>query len=136
MQKKNFETILYSTGGVIAMGIILIGFCFLASGVRQRVDLTKEKSFTLSEGTRKILANLDTPVKVRLYCSQAEVATDDVVFLKKYARSVEDLLMEYKQASKGKIVIEKYDPQPDSDAEDSARLDGIEPVPLRTGENF
>jgi hypothetical protein len=36
----------------------------------------------------------------------------------KYARDVEDLLAEYKQAA-GKIVIEKYDPQPDSDAEDS-----------------
>jgi ABC-type uncharacterized transport system involved in gliding motility auxiliary subunit len=45
-------------------------------------------------------------------------------------------LGEYKQAAHGKIIVEKYDPQPDSDAEDSARLDGVEGQPLRTGEAF
>jgi len=36
----------------------------------------------------------------------------------------------------GKIKIEKYDPQPDSDAEDSARLDGIEPQALAGVDRF
>jgi ABC-type uncharacterized transport system involved in gliding motility auxiliary subunit len=48
------------------------------------------------------------------------------VALKDYAAQVEDLLTEYKQAAGGKLIIEKYDPEPDSDAEDSARMDGIE----------
>jgi hypothetical protein len=48
------------------------------------------------------------------------------VFLKTYAQRVEDLLDEYRQASKGQIEIQKLDPVPDSDAEDSAKLDGIE----------
>ena len=136
MQKKSIETFLYSTVGVIAMAVILIGFGVITSGLRKRIDLTKERAYTLSDGTKKIIGNLDTPVKIRFYCSQSEISTPDVVFLKKYAREVEDLLAEYKQAAKGKIVIEKYDPQPESDAEDSARLDGVEAVPLRTGENF
>jgi ABC-type uncharacterized transport system involved in gliding motility auxiliary subunit len=46
--------------------------------------------------------------------------------LRTYAEHVEDLLGEYQQASHGKIVIKKFDPEPDSDAEDSARLDGVE----------
>jgi ABC-type uncharacterized transport system involved in gliding motility auxiliary subunit len=58
------------------------------------------------------------------------------VFLRNYAKHVEDLLAEYKQAAKGKVTIEKYDPQPDSDAEDSARLDGVEGQMLRNGEKF
>ena len=49
---------------------------------------------------------------------------------------MEDLLSEYKEAAHGKLVIEKYDPEPDSDAEDSARLDGIEPQPLRNGDRI
>ena len=48
------------------------------------------------------------------------------VFLKTYAQRVEDLLGEYRQASKGQIEIQKLDPVPDSDAEDSAKLDGVE----------
>ena len=56
--------------------------------------------------------------------------------LKGYARRVEDLLREFKAASKGKLVIEKLDPQPDSDAEDTASLDGVQPQSLNTGERF
>src|ERR1043166_3010720 len=125
MKKKTIETILYSTGGVVAMAVILIAFNVIAGAFKERVDLTKEKAFTLSPGTKAILAKLDTPVKVRFYCSQGETAPE-TVFLKGYARKVEDLLEEYRQLSHGKLIIEKYDPQPDSDSEDSARLDGVE----------
>ncbi|HVV72804.1 MAG TPA: GldG family protein [Verrucomicrobiae bacterium] len=135
MKKKTIETILYSTGGVVAMALILIAFNVIAGAFKERVDLTKEKAFTLSDGTKAILAKLDTPVKVRFYCTQGETAPE-TVFLKSYARRVEDLLAEYRQASHGKLVIEKYDPQPSSDAEDSARLDGIEAQTLRNGDRF
>ncbi|HLH53856.1 MAG TPA: Gldg family protein [Verrucomicrobiae bacterium] len=135
MRKKTVETILYSTGGVVAMAVILIGFNVLAGVFKQRVDLTKEKAFTLSQGTRAILNKLDTPIKIRFYCSQSDPSAD-TLFLRTYAKHVEDLLAEYKQVSHGKLTIEKYDPQPDSDAEDSARLDGVEGQMLRNGEKF
>lgn len=136
MQKKSLETFLYSIGGVIAMVVILVAVNIIMAGVRQRIDLTKEKAYTLSDGTRAILAKLDTAVKIRFYCTQGGNTSPETVFLKSYARKVEDLLVEYKQAGKGKIVLEKYDPQPDSDAEDSARLDGVEGAPLQSGEKF
>ncbi|HTL56875.1 MAG TPA: Gldg family protein [Candidatus Limnocylindrales bacterium] len=135
MKKKTIETILYSAGGVAAMALILIAFNVIAGALKERVDLTKEKAFTLSQGTRAILTKLDTPVKIRFYCSQAETSPE-TVFLKGYAKRVEDLLAEYKQIAHGKLTIEKYDPQPDSDAEDSARLDGVEGQMLRNGEKF
>lgn len=136
MQKKSLETFLYSVGGVGAMALILVAVNVITGGMRQRADLTKEKAYTLSDGTRAILARLDTSVKIRFYCSQGATASPETVFLKSYARKVEDLLAEYKQAGKGKIILEKYDPQPDSDAEDSARLDGVEGLPLQSGEKF
>ncbi len=136
MKRKPLETLLYSAAGVAAMAIILIAVNFLTSAVKQRVDLTREQAYTLSPGTRAILKKLDTPVKVRLYVSQTEASTPETVFLKGYARKVEDLLSEYRQAAGGKLIIEKLDPQPDSDAEDSARLDGVEGEMLQNGEKF
>ena len=136
MQKRPFETILYSTAGIIGMLVLVILFNFIAGSARARVDLTEEKAYTLSAGTRAILKKLDTPVKIRFYCTQPETATPETVYLKSYAKRVEDLLAEYKQAAKGKVTVEKYDPQPDSDAEDSARLDGVEGQTLPTGERF
>lgn len=136
MQKKSLQTILYSTIGVLVMLGILILLNFIAGTARARLDLTQEKAFTLSAGTKAILKKLDTPVTIRFYCTQSESATPETVFLKGYARKVEDLLAEYRQVGGSKIKIEKYDPQPDSDAEDSARLDGIEPQALAGAEGF
>jgi ABC-type uncharacterized transport system involved in gliding motility auxiliary subunit len=136
MQKKTLETFLYSIGGVIAMALILVAVNVITSGFRERVDLTQENAYTLSAGTRAILAKLETPVKVRFYYSASAGATPQTVYLKTYARRVEDLLTEYKQAAKGKIILEKYDPQPDSDAEDSARLDGVAGAQLPGGDPF
>ena len=122
--KKGIETYLYSTLGIIAMLGILVAVNVIAARGKQRFDLTAERAYTLSAGTRAILAKLDTPVQVRLYCTRGE--NEMPVMLKTYAQRVEDLLGEFRQASKGQIELKKLDPQPDSDAEDSAKLDGIE----------
>lgn len=136
MKNKPIETILYSAAGVAVMGLVLIALNFVTGVAKQRVDLTREKAYTLSSGTRAILHKLDTPITIHFYCTQTENATPETVFLKTYAKRVEDLLSEYKQIAGGKLIIEKYDPQPDSDAEDSARLDGVEGQQLSNGEKF
>jgi ABC-type uncharacterized transport system involved in gliding motility auxiliary subunit len=134
MKNKGLQTWLFSSLGVAAMFAILVIINALASNVKTRVDLTEERAYTLSPGTRAILSKLDTPVQIRFYCSRGD--TRMPVFLKTYAQRVEDLLSEYRQASKGQIEIQKLDPVPDSDAEDSARLDGIEGQARVDGEPF
>jgi ABC-type uncharacterized transport system involved in gliding motility auxiliary subunit len=133
MRKKGLETFLYSTAGVVALALILIAVNYIFSPVRARVDLTEGRVFTLSEGTRAILTKLESPVKIRFYYTQGEATP---VGLKTFAQRVEDLLGEFRSVSGGKVVVEKYNPQPDSDAEESATLDGIEGQMLNTGEKF
>ncbi len=135
MKKKGLETILYSGAGIIAVLLVLVAVNVIAAQAKQRIDLTAEKAYTLSPGTQAILATLDTPVQIRFYCTQGH-QDDAGRRWPTYAQRVEDLLGEYKQASKGKIEIQRLDPEPDSDAEDSARLDGIEPQQLRSGERI
>ena len=129
--KRGLETYIYSTIGIVAMLAIIIAINIIAARGKQRIDLTTERAYTLSPGTRAILAKLDTPVQIRFYCSRGE--NDMPVMLKTYAQRVEDLLGEFRQASKGHLDIQKLDPQPDSDAEDSAKLDGIEGQMLPQG---
>ena len=129
--KRGLETYLYSTLGIVAMLGILVAFNFIASRAKARIDLTEERAYTLSAGTRAILAKLDTPVQVRFYCTRGE--NEMPVQLKTYAQRVEDLIGEFRQASKGLVEIQKLDPQPDSDPEDSAKLDGIEGQMLPQG---
>jgi len=136
MKKKQIETLIYSAAGVLIMLALLIAVNILLGALPMRADLTAEKAYTLSAGTKDLLRKLDTPVKVRFYCTQAESSTPETLYLKGYAKKVEDLLAEYKQAGGKNIVIEKYDPQPDSDAEDSARLDGLQAQPVPGMERF
>lgn len=134
MRSKPLETLLYSAGGVIALLALLIAANFIVGAFNLRADLTDGDVYTLSPGTRKVLAKLEAPVKLRLYYSQGSEAVP--VGLKTFAKRVEDLLNEYKAAGGGKVVIEKFNPEPDSDAEDSAQLDGIEGQLTNTGEKF
>lgn len=131
---KKYQTVLYSGGGIVAVFVILVLANFVLGAVKQRIDLTEGAIYTLSEGTRGVIAKLESPVKIRFYFSQSDASVP--LALKAFGRRVEDLLGEFRQVSGGKIVIEKLDPQPDSDAEDSAALDGVEAQVTGAGDRF
>lgn len=134
MKNKGLVTWLFSSLGVAAIFVVIIVVNSIAGRAKVRVDLTEDKAYTLSAGTRAILAKLDTPVQVRFYCTRGENRMP--VMLRTYAQQIEDMLGEFKQASKGLVEIQKLDPEPDSDAEDSAKLDGVEGQPLQDGESI
>jgi ABC-type uncharacterized transport system involved in gliding motility auxiliary subunit len=136
MKKNALETFLYSIAGVVALLLILVAVNVIAGAFKHRIDLTKEKAYTLSPGTRAILAKIKTPVKIRFFYSSHADLPAQALFLKTYAQRVSDMLSEYREASGGKLIIEQLDPQPDSDAEDAARLNGIEGKQISADENF
>ncbi|MGY8671655.1 MAG: Gldg family protein, partial [Verrucomicrobiia bacterium] len=134
MNSKKLGTFFFSIGGVAAAFVIVVVLNFVFSAVHTRIDLTEDKVYTLSDGTREILKNLDTKITIRFYYTQDDKQMP--VFLKNYARRIEDLLYEYRQVAPKYIKIEKLDPQPDTDAEDSANLDGIDGQMVQMGEKI
>jgi len=130
---KKYEHLIYSAVGLVALVLLLIAFNYLASTASARVDLTEGNLYTLSEGTKKILRALESPVTVKLYVSQGETVP---VQLRSFAQRVEDLVREFQAASNGNLRVQRYNPKPDSDEEDAAQLDGIEPQQLVSGEQF
>jgi ABC-type uncharacterized transport system involved in gliding motility auxiliary subunit len=133
MKLKKFEPLIYSAVGLAALLLLLVAVNFLVSRVPARADLTEGDLYTLSPGTRKILRALPSPVKVKLYISQGESVP---VQMRGFAQRVEDTVREFKQAAGANLVVERYNPKPDSEEEDAAQLDGIEPQQLFTGEQF
>jgi ABC-type uncharacterized transport system involved in gliding motility auxiliary subunit len=130
---KKYEHLLYSVVGLAALFLILVAVNFLLARAPARVDLTEGDLYTLSPGTRRILSGLETPVRLKLYMTQGEAVP---VPLRSFARRVEDLVDEFKQQAGSKLIVEKLDPKPDSEIEDAAQLDGIEPQQLQSGESF
>jgi ABC-type uncharacterized transport system involved in gliding motility auxiliary subunit len=134
MNNKKLEALLYSSIGIAVMFLIIIAINVIVGATRTRIDLTEGKLHTISPGTRAILQKLDSPVEIRFYCSKSGSRMPSQ--FRTYAQDVEDLLEDFREISKGKIEIKKFDPKPDSDAEDLARLDGVEGQPLQTGETI
>ena len=132
MNKKNLGNILFSFGGVAAMAILLVAANIVVGSFSWRADLTQNKQFTLSQGTKEILGKIDGQVEIRFYYSES--LKEMPLGLKTYAQRIEDLLTEYQQIAGKKVNLKKLDPKPDSDAEDSAGLDGVEGQLLRSGD--
>ena len=130
---KKYEHLVYSAVGLVALGLLLVAVNFFIARAPLRVDLTEGNLYTLSAGTRKVLRNLQAPVKLKLYSSQGESVP---VPLRGFAQRVDDLVREFAAASNGNLRIERYNPRPDSEEEDAAQLDGIEPQQLMSGEQF
>ncbi len=116
---------LYSGAGILILLAITIGINMIAGGSSIRKDFTEDRIFTLSEGTRNILDKLDTPVTIRFYATKDQENMPPV--FRSFAQRVEDMLSEYDKYGGKNLKVEKYDPEPLSDAEDLAKLDGIEP---------
>ena len=138
MDTRQRQTWIYTVAGMIAAFLALVAINYMASFGKVRLDITQDSLYTLSKGTREILnrvAKDGTKVKVRFYFTKTDGNSPEELFIKKYADRVGDMLDEYSQNCKG-LTIERLNPQPDSDAEDAARLDGITAQQLRTGDAF
>ena len=113
------------TVGLLLLAVILVAANAIVAKLRLRADLTAEKLYTLSQGSRRILADLQEPVALKYFFSRGSGDVD--VFVKTYATQVENLLREYVRAAGGKLTLDIYDPEPDSEEEEWAQQYGIEP---------
>lgn len=119
-------------------GLLLIALAFLAfnmvSGLLfsgARLDLTEQKLYTISPGTKRILAGLDEPIN--LYFFYSDSGARELVPLRNYARRVEELLRAYEREANGRIRLQVIDPEPFSENEDKATEFGLQGIPLQQG---
>jgi len=114
--------------GVLGLGIlavVVIATDVILAVLPLRGDFTAERLYTLSKGSKAVLAKLEDDVTFKYYVSSS--AADMPMQLKTYATQVGNLLKEYERAAGGKLAVETYDPKPDSDAEEWAQRYGVEP---------
>jgi ABC-type uncharacterized transport system involved in gliding motility auxiliary subunit len=121
------------TGGGLALALAL----FIAINVianqtltALRVDLTDNRLYTLSEGTRNIIERIEEPITIRLYYSAEQFA--GVPQLLTYGKRVRDMLEEYAAEAGGRIKLLVIDPEPFSEAEDEAVAFGVRQLALST----
>ncbi len=130
MNKNSTSLIGLAVIGVLFFAINLVSAPLFKSA---RLDLTEAKLFTLSEGTKNILANIQDPVTLRLFYSK-KLASDNpqTAGLERYAKRVSELLEEYEALSGGKLKLIQIDPEPFSEEEDKAVEFGMRGIPVNT----
>ena len=118
------------TGGALAvLAVLFVAVILIGNRVFRgaQVDLTQNHLYTLSQGTKNILADIDEPVHLYLFWSDKE--THGIPQLRIYAQRVREMLEEMAGRAHGKIKLEVIDPQPFSEDEDRATGYGLQAVP-------
>jgi ABC-type uncharacterized transport system involved in gliding motility auxiliary subunit len=120
-----------SVAGLVCIGLLLISVNVIAARyLPMRLDLTAERLYTLSPGTRLTLEHIDEPITLRFYYSAR--LGEAIPAYGVYAQRVRELLDQYVAAARGKLKLEIYQPKPFSEAEDRAVAFGLQGVPLNT----
>jgi len=116
--------------GLLAAAALAVGVNMLADRLapRARLDLTAQRLYTLSDGTRSVLQGLQDPVTLRYFYSRRLGSA--VPAYGAYAERVRAMLEEYVAVSGGKVRLEVFDPEPFSETEDRALAFGLQGVPV------
>ena len=121
---------MYSSVGLVLIAVAFVGFNVLSNGLfkNTQLDFTEQKLYTLSNGTKQLLSELQEPISLQYFYSNK--ATRDVPMLRNYAQRVEELLDAYVRMADGKLRLEVIDPEAFSEDEDHAAALGLQAVPL------
>ena len=123
---------LFSRIGLLAIFVGLVICVLVISSLPSvRIDLTEDDLYSLSPGTKNIVANLQGPLEIMFFYSES--ATEDTPQIRTYANRVQELLREIVIASNNRISLSVIDPQPFSEEEDLATQFGIQAVPISQG---
>jgi ABC-type uncharacterized transport system involved in gliding motility auxiliary subunit len=129
------------TGRIALVAALLAAVIFVCINIisaqalrNARLDLTQQHLYSLSEGTKTLVADLKEPVRFRLFMSSA--LTRQAPQLAAFAGRVRTLLDAYVAAAKGNIILEVIDPRPFSEEEDRAVAFGIDGFTGTNGERL
>ncbi len=111
--KKNIAlNLLFAFVGFVALN-------FISSKLFFRIDATEENLYTLSDGTKSIIKEIDELTTIKFFFSQAN--KDIPQTYRQYAKRIEEILKEYTLLNPQNLVLEILDPKPDSDEEQAAK---------------
>ncbi|WOO43575.1 Gldg family protein [Rubellicoccus peritrichatus] len=122
---------------LLSLMLMFYGAVIIIAGSRYipwKFDATAHKAYTLSQGTKDLLKEIDRPITLNYYFSRS---TSDVALqVKNFALLVEELLKQYAKEADGMITLKIFDPKIDSDEEMMARRSNIQGHTLQNGEPF
>lgn len=126
--------------GIFFIAVIAVSAIWIIQNLsrQMRLDITERKLYTLSKGTKEILADLKQPITLKLFYTKtaAMKAPDQIRFYNNYYAYVKALLEEYQIQSDGKVKLEVIDPRPYTEEELAAIRYGLRRFNITEEESF
>jgi len=123
-----------SSAKVVAIVLLLVGLVlinYLAGALPLRVDATADRIYSLSPGTKAVLAKIEEPVTLDLYFSKD--ASGLPIAYKNYESRIVEMLRQYVRAGHGKLTLNVINPGADTPEEEKATAAGLTPQVANTG---
>ena len=126
----------YAAAGLSLLAVLFVSGIMLVNLAldNMRLDLTEQKLYTMSEGTLKVLDDIQQPINLYLFFSDR--ASSENAHLRNYARRVRELLEEYTHYADGRLNLHVIDPAPYSEEEDRATEFNLQAIPVRGGDKL
>ena len=118
-----FKLGIYSLGSILTLAGIIILVNFLSFYIFKRIDLTAGGIYSLSKASIQIIRSLDDPVLIKCFFTR-----NLPIPYNTQGKYVRDLLIEYRNLSRGKVKFEFMDPSEDKEIKKEAQMTGIQPL--------
>jgi len=143
-QKRRISNGVNRTIRAIIGAVFILVIAFSAISICQNIgkswkaDVTDQKLYTLSDGSKAILAKLHQKVVIKLYYAKTAAlkGPDQIKFFNNYYEFVRSLLEEYVAAAKGMVELQVIDPRPYSADEVDAMQYGLRRFSITEEESF
>ncbi len=143
-EKQRISNGVNRTIRAIIGAVLVLVIAFSAISVCQnigssvRLDVTDQKLYTLSKGTKAILAKLNQPITLNLYYAKTASlkGPDQIRYFNNYYEFVRALLEQYAAEAKGMVDLQLIDPRPYSEDEVQALRHGLKRFSITQEENF
>ncbi|MBO6933828.1 MAG: GldG family protein [Deltaproteobacteria bacterium] len=120
---QSVGTLVLIAGALVVLNLLAYFYGF------GRVDLTENRVWSLSDGSKELVANLDDEMEITAYYSDNMPAPHNAT-----SEYVRDILEDYADASKGNVQLNWVSVETDDDKE-AAEEDGVQPNVVRIFEN-
>lgn len=127
-KRRNFR-LTFAVAAVLLAGIAFFLVSILGNLPGARLDLTRDKLFTMSSAAAGVLKDLKVPVQVKLYISPADMMPTQ---LRTLERDITERLRNFEQVSKGMLQFQVYNPQDDEELQKSLGAKGIRPFQVQS----
>lgn len=115
---------------------IVVGLLFIALAQKPflRYDLSDERLYSLSDGSRSLLKALHDKVSIKLYFSRSHPAMEPLQRI--HGHRIQELLEAYVAFAPDKLDLEVIDPRPDTSMEAEARWEGLKGLRTPKGDIY